>query len=267
MTDRVAVAVNDVSHFYGDRAALSHVSLDVARGEMFGVVGPNGSGKSTLFRILTTLLAPTRGSASILGLDVSSSPNEVRRSIGVVFQESILDGKLTLEENLLHHGHLYGLWGKALRVRVTDLLAMIKLEDRRKDHVETLSGGLRRRGELAVCLLHEPPVLLLDEPTVGLDPVARHEFWNDVARMRVAKELTVLLTTHLMDEADRCDRLVLLREGEVCALASPDDLKSEMGYDILTVRTERVAWARWARLAKGCAALPVPARSLPLVAA
>ncbi len=242
MTDGLAVEARDVSHFYGERAALLHVSMSVRQGEMFGIVGSNGSGKSTLFRILTTLILPSEGTASVLGASIHDQPKLVRSSIGVVFQESILDGKLTLRENLLHHGHLYGMWGKSLRARVDKLLAMTKLTDRRDDRVETLSGGLRRRGELAGCLMHEPPVLLLDEPTVGLDPIARREFWDDVAEMRVDRGLTVLLTTHLMDEADRCTRLALLREGEVLALASPDELKRDMGYDIVTIRTARPDW-------------------------
>jgi len=239
LSDEIAVEVKGISYFYGDRTALGDVSMNILRGEMFGVVGPNGSGKSTLFRILATLLPPARGTACVLGESVTTRAKQVRGKIGVVFQDSILDGKLTLKENLIHHGHLYGMWGKALRRRVDELLAMTRLEERRNDRVETLSGGLRRRGELAECLMHGPPVLLLDEPTVGLDPVARREFWEDVGNMQAARELTVLLSTHLMDEADRCDRLLLLREGEVFALASPDDLKRKMGYDIITVRTER----------------------------
>ncbi|MDA1190913.1 MAG: ABC transporter ATP-binding protein [Candidatus Poribacteria bacterium] len=232
-----AVEARNLTHKYGDRTALRKVSMVVSQGSLFGIVGPNGSGKSTLFRILSTLQKPTDGSATVLGSDTLAASSLVRQKLGVVFQNSILDGKLTLRENLLHHGQYYGLGGRRLRERVDAALGQLRLADRAKDKVETLSGGMRRRGELAGCLLHEPPVLLLDEPTVGLDPVARRDFWDTITRIRAERSMTILVTTHLMDEAERCDRLALLHQGEVVALASPDELKADMGFDVITIRT------------------------------
>jgi ABC-2 type transport system ATP-binding protein len=230
-----AVETVALSHFYGKRPALSQVSLRAVEGELFGVVGPNGSGKSTLFSILATLLRPSEGAAAVLGLDVCRQADQVRRHIGIVFQSSCLDPKLTLGENLCHYGHFQGLYGRALQRRAEAILSRAGLTDRRRDLVGQLSGGLRRRGELARALLHEPRVLLLDEPSAGLDPVARREFWNYVAELRAERQLTVLLTTHLMDEAERCDRLALLHRGEVLSMAAPDALKREMGYDVITL--------------------------------
>lgn len=231
-----AVEVRDLSHRYGARLALSEVSLDVPNGCMYGLLGPNGGGKSTLFRVLSTLLRPTRGTARVLGHDVRAEPSAVRARIGVVLQGSYLDGKLTVRENLTHRGHLHGIRGRTLRNAIDEQLAQVGLRDRATDRVETLSGGLRRRCELAGCMLHDPSLLLLDEPSVGLDPVARSEFWTALEAAKRERDLTILLTSHLMDEAERCDRLALLDQGQVVAEATPEELKSNMGYEVITVQ-------------------------------
>jgi len=233
----LAVEVTNLSFAYGERVALKKVSFAVGRGDVFGIVGPNGSGKSTLFKLLATLLDPSDGTALICQYDIRRAPGRVRAHIGVVFQSSSLDGKLTLEENLRYYGQFYGLQGAVLRNRVETVLTRLGLSDRRSDLVEQLSGGLRRRADVARCLLHQPEVLLLDEPTTGLDPVARRELWRYLDEIRAERQLTILLTTHLMSEADRCDQLALLHRGEIVALASPEELKRQMGYDVLTLHT------------------------------
>jgi ABC-2 type transport system ATP-binding protein len=232
-----AVNVREVLHRYGDRVALDDVSLSAPAGCTYGLIGPNGGGKSTLFRILSTLLRPTSGSARVLGHDVSTDARTVRRLIGVVLQGSYLDGKLTVRENLTHRGHLHGRRGRSLRVSVDAALDHVRLSARANDIVEELSGGLRRRCELAGCMLHDPSVLLLDEPTAGLDPVARGEFWSALEAAKQERNLTILLTSHLMDEAERCDRLALLDHGRIVAEATPAELKNDMGYEIITLES------------------------------
>ncbi|MBT3266927.1 ABC transporter ATP-binding protein [Candidatus Poribacteria bacterium] len=232
-----AVDVRALSHRYGERLALNRVSLAVPTGSIYGLLGPNGGGKSTLFRVLSTLLRPTDGTALVLGRDVRTDASKIRPLIGVVLQGSYLDGKLTVRENLMHRGRLHGLHGARLKKGIVDRLAQSGLADRISDRVETLSGGLRRRCELAGCMLHDPSVLLLDEPTAGLDPVARAEFWTALEAAKAERDLTILLTSHLMDEAERCDRLALLNAGEVVAEATPDELKSSMGYEVITVQS------------------------------
>lgn len=231
------VAVEDLSHRYGSRAALSQVSFAVAAGSVFGLLGPNGSGKSTLFRILSTVLAPSEGRAMVAGFDVVNDPGEVRCKIGVVFQSQSLDRKLTVEENLKAQGHLYGLAGAPLRGRVSDALGRLGLDDRRSDIVGSLSGGLMRRVEIAKAVLHEPSVLLMDEPSTGLDPVARREMWQYLDDLRKTREVTILVTTHLLDEADRCDRLLLLHQGRIVAEGAPAELKSRVGGDVVVLES------------------------------
>ncbi len=231
-----AVEVRDLRFSYRDREVLRGLSFSVAPGEVFGLLGPNGGGKTTLFRILTTFLAPGGGSAAVFGADLATEPDRVRREIGVVFQAQSLDKKLTLAENLTHQGHLYGLRGAPLAARVDELLKRFGLGDRARERVEKLSGGLRRRVELAKGLLHGPRLLVLDEPTAGLDPGARREFWAELERQRREAGTTVLFTTHLMEEADRCDRVANLDAGALVALAAPDRLKAEVGGDVVTVR-------------------------------
>lgn len=230
-----AISVERLSRSYGPRVALEDLSLQVAPGELFGVLGPNGGGKTTLFRILATLIPPGAGRATIAGHDVVRDVSAVRRSLGVVFQNPALDVHLTVRENLRHQGHLFGLAGAALNRRLDELLTLFSLADRARDKVVALSGGLRRRVELARALLVRPKVLLLDEPTVGLDPAIRRDFWAVINRLRAGESLTVMVTTHLLDEADRCDRVALLDAGRLVALDTPAALKSKVGGDVIVV--------------------------------
>jgi ABC-2 type transport system ATP-binding protein len=200
---------------------------------LFGLLGPNGSGKTTLFRILSTLMIPTSGHALVMGCDAAHDAASLRRRIGVVFQAQSVDPKLTAYENLWHQGHLYGLRGSALKTRVAEILSRVGLADRAKERVETFSGGMQRRIELAKGLLHRPGVLLLDEPTTGLDPGARRDLWQYLQILRDEERVSVLVTTHLMEEAERCDRLAILNEGNLVALGTPTELKSEIGGDVI----------------------------------
>lgn len=231
-----AVTVSDLCHSYGERRAVSGVSFDVAQGELFGILGPNGGGKSTTFRILATLVTPQSGTASVLGHDVVRERETVRRMIGVAFQSPALDVKLTVGENLMHHGHLYGMSGSDLRERMHAALERTRLDERASEMVESLSGGLRRQLELAKSLLTSPAVLLLDEPTVGLDPQARDEFWRLVSDLRRDERMTVVATTHLLEEAAACDRIAILDEGRLVALGTPSALCGEIDGDIVTLR-------------------------------
>jgi ABC-2 type transport system ATP-binding protein len=231
-----ALATNELTHRYGERVALDHVSLQVESREIFGLLGPNGGGKTTLFRILSTLVRPTSGSATVLGLDLFRETGALRSRIGVVFQAPSLDKKLKVRENLAHQGHLYGLSGAALRERIDQLLLEFNLRDRADDLVETLSGGLQRRVEIAKSLLHRPEFLLLDEPSTGLDPGARIDLWQTLYRLRDQQGVTVLLTTHLMEEAERCDRVAIIDRGKIVASGTPDDLRAEIGGDVVSAR-------------------------------
>jgi ABC-2 type transport system ATP-binding protein len=227
------ISAENLVHRYGDRTALNGVSFDVHPAELFGLLGPNGSGKTTLFRILSTLMVPNAGRATIMGYDAVRDPARLRRQIGVVFQAQSVDLKLTAYENLWHQGHLYGLRGSALKKRINEILTRVGLADRAKDMVETFSGGMQRRIELAKGLLHHPSVLLLDEPTTGLDPGARRDLWQYLQILRDEEHVSVLVTTHLMEEAERCDRLAIMNEGNLVALGTPAELKSEIGGDVV----------------------------------
>ncbi len=227
------ISVQNLLHRYDNRTALNGVSFGVRPAELFGLLGPNGSGKTTLFRILSTLMIPTAGRAIVMGFDVAQAAASVRRQIGVVFQAQSVDLKLTAYENLWHQGHLYGLRGAPLSKRVAEILSRVGLADRAKERVETFSGGMQRRIELAKGLLHHPAVLLLDEPTTGLDPGARRDLWQYLAILRDEEQVSVLVTTHLMEEAERCDRLAIMNEGNVVALGTPTELKNEIGCDVV----------------------------------
>ena len=235
------ISVQNLVHRYADRTALNGVSFDVRPAELFGLLGPNGSGKTTLFRILSTLMVPSGGRATILGCDVAQQPSQVRRQIGVVFQAQSIDVKLTAYENLWHQGHLYGLRGTPLKKRIQEILSRVGLTDRAAELVETFSGGMQRRIELAKGLLHHPGVLLLDEPTTGLDPGARRDLWQYLAMLRDEEQVSVLVTTHLMEEAERCDRLAIMNEGNLVALGTPAELKSEIGGDVILLETSHDA--------------------------
>jgi len=230
-----AIEVADLSFSYGDRPALSTVEFTIARGEIFGFLGPNGGGKSTLFRLLSTLVPIQSGDARILGCDLRGATQALRRKIGVVFQSPSLDGKLTVTENLAIHGNLYGMRGARLKGRTQAMLARLDVSDRAGDLAETLSGGLRRRVELAKALLHEPELLLLDEPSTGLDPAARREFFNLLSRLRESDGVTIVLTTHYMEEAERCDRIGVLDRGRLVAIAPPGELKQRVGGDVMVI--------------------------------
>ena len=230
-----AVHVEGLAYSYNGTEALRGVGFTVGSGEIFGLLGPNGGGKTTVFRILSTLLLPAAGRASVFGVDVAGDPLAVRRRIGVVFQNQSLDRRLTAKENLVHQGHLYGLHGKPLELRIDEVLTRLGLADRGDSVVETLSGGLRRRVELAKGLLHQPDLLLLDEPSTGIDPGARLDFWEYLQLLRRQEGVTVLLTTHLLDEADKCDRLAILDRGAIVADGTPAELKSRIGGDVVAL--------------------------------
>jgi ABC-2 type transport system ATP-binding protein len=232
-----AIRVTRLRHLYADRVALDDVDFGVAQGEIFGLLGPNGGGKTTLFRILSTLMRPTAGTAAVFGNSVVSAPHLVRRKLGVVFQYPSLDGKLTVAENLSCHGYLYGMHGHALQERAAVMLKRVGLADRARDRVETLSGGLQRRVELAKALLPQPRLLLLDEPSSGLDPGARRDFLRYLQQLRRDEGVTIVLTTHFMDEAERCDRVAILHRGSLISVASPSALKHEVGGDVVVLQT------------------------------
>ncbi|MGE5325390.1 MAG: ATP-binding cassette domain-containing protein [Actinomycetota bacterium] len=232
------IQVQDLRHTYGKRAALNGVSFAVETGEIFALLGPNGSGKTTLFRILSTLMLPSGGRALVAGFDAARQPDEVRRRIGVVFQAQSVDIKLTAAENLWHQGHLYGLHGAELKQRIAAILGRVALADRANERVETFSGGMQRRVELAKGLMHHPSVLLLDEPTTGLDPGARRDLWQYLQQLRTQENVSVIVTTHLMEEAERCDRLAILNAGQVVALGTPSELRSQIGGDVILLETE-----------------------------
>ena len=233
----VALSIQRLTHRYGERLALNQLTLDVARGEVFGILGPNGSGKTTLFRVLSTLLPPQQGEVALLGLGLAAETMEVRRRMGVVFQAPSLDKKLTVAENIRHQAALYGVPRAEWKPRTERLLKQFRLEERANERTESLSGGLRRRAELAKGLVHEPEFLLLDEPSTGLDPGARADLW-DCLRQLQADGATIVLTTHLLEEADRCDRLAILDRGELVALGAPDALRSAIGGDSLTLAVD-----------------------------
>ena len=238
LSNEAAVRVDHVSHHYGTRKALDNVSFEVRRGEIFGLLGPNGGGKTTLFKILSTALTPSDGTATIMGFDIRTQANDVRQRIGIVFQNPSLDKKLTVLENLRYHGQLYGLRGRDLTDRVNEMMDRLMIADRAGNLVETLSGGLARRVELAKGLLHRPEVLILDEPSVGLDPGARRDLWLYLQKLREKEGVTILVTTHLVDEGDRSDHVLILNLGQVVAFGTPESLKREIGGDVIAITTK-----------------------------
>ena len=226
------IKVENLSYAYGTRQALAGVTFSISQGEVFGFLGPNGSGKTTLFKILSTLIPVDQAAVNILGHELASESQSVRQYLGVVFQHPSLDLKLTVTENLRHHGHLYGLQGSTLKQRIQEALNQFELTDRAHEGVETLSGGLQRRAELAKATLHKPKLLLLDEPSTGLDPGARRSFREYLVSLQ---ETTVVLTTHILDDAEACDRVAILNAGELVAIGTPDELKGQVSGDIVIV--------------------------------
>ncbi len=246
MSGAPAVIVEDLRKSFDDLVAVDGVTFDVAAGESFGFLGPNGAGKSTTINILCTLLRPTGGSASVAGFDVATRPADVRRHIGLVFQDPTLDEYLTAEENLRFHAELYGVPRETTEDRLRDVLEMVELWDRRKSIVSTFSGGMRRRLEIARGLLHSPRVLFLDEPTVGLDPQTRAHIWSYIEELRKREAITIFLTTHYMDEAEHCDRIAIIDHGKIVAIDSPEALKASVGQDRVELVTadDQVAMAQ-----------------------
>ena len=238
------VEISGLSFSYGTRPALDDLALRIDAGEVFGFLGPNGSGKTTLFRILSTLIPAPAGRVRVLGLDPAQDRDRIRSRIGVVFQSPSLDKQLTAEENLIHQGHLYGMSGADLRRRVRQALQTVGLDERSRELVGQFSGGMRRRVEVAKGLLHDPKLLLLDEPSTGLDPAARIDLWRHLKQINEQAGVTVLVTTHLMEEAERCSRLAIMQRGRLLACDAPDALKERIGGDVITIASSRPAEVR-----------------------
>ena len=231
------IQVENLVRRFGAIEAVKGVSFDVHAGEVFGFLGPNGAGKTTTISMLCTLLRPTGGSARVNGFDVARQRSDVRRSIGLVFQQTTLDETLTAEQNLRFHAYAYAVPAAVREARMRELLDMVELWDRRRSTVRTFSGGMKRRLELARGLLHHPRVLFLDEPTLGLDPQTRQHIWTYLTALREREGLTIFLTTHYMDEAENCGRIAVIDHGAIIALDTPDGLKNAMGGDLVVLGT------------------------------
>jgi ABC-2 type transport system ATP-binding protein len=236
--DGPAVSVSGLVRRYGELEAVRGIDLCVDADETFGFLGPNGAGKSTTINILCTLIRPTEGSARVAGYDVVGERDEVRRNIGLVFQDTTLDGYLTAERNLRLHAELYGMPRSLIAPRVRDVLDMVGLWDRRNSKVSTFSGGMKRRLEIARGLLHSPRVLFLDEPTIGLDPQTRASIWSYIRELRNREHITIFMTTHYMDEAEYCDRIAIIDQGKIIALDTPQALKASIGKDRVQIHTD-----------------------------
>jgi ABC-2 type transport system ATP-binding protein len=232
-----AIEVEDLVKTYGEVPAVRGVSFTVGRGEVFGFLGPNGAGKSTTINMLCTLVRPTSGTARVSGFDIVQQRDDVRRHIGLVFQDPTLDGYLTAEQNLRLHAELYGVDAGAIRTRMRQMLEMVDLWDRRGQPVQTYSGGMRRRLEIARGLLHSPHVMFLDEPTIGLDPQSRSSIWRYIRALQEAEGTTIFMTTHSMDEAEACDRIAIMDRGEIVVLDTPEALKASVGADRVALGT------------------------------
>jgi ABC-2 type transport system ATP-binding protein len=232
------VEVNGLVKRYGEVEAVKGIDFAVARGEIFGFLGPNGAGKSTTINMLCTLVRPSGGSALVAGHDVVSERDEVRRNIGLVFQDTTLDGYLSAEQNLRLHAELYGVARDAVRERMRQVMEMVGLWDRRGSLVNTFSGGMKRRLEIARGLLHSPRVLFLDEPTVGLDPQTRSSIWRYIRELKAREDITIFLTTHYMDEAEYCDRIAIIDQGRIIVLDTPQELKAKVGSDRVQIQTD-----------------------------
>jgi ABC-2 type transport system ATP-binding protein len=232
-----AVVVRGLEKRYGDIEAVRGIDLDIPKGEVFGFLGPNGAGKSTTIKMLCTLVSPTGGSAAVAGHDVVRERDDVRKKIGLVFQETTLDDYLTAHNNLQFHGELYGVPKAELPGRVRKVMEMVGLWERKDSRVSTFSGGMKRRLEIARGLVHAPEVLFLDEPTIGLDPQTRATIWRYIRELREQNEITIFLTTHYMDEAEHCDRIGIMDAGRIVALDAPASLKAAVGADRVQIRT------------------------------
>jgi ABC-2 type transport system ATP-binding protein len=233
-----AIVVNDLVKRFGELEAVRGVDFEVAPGEVFGFLGPNGAGKTTTINMLCTLAKPTAGSATVAGHDVVTERDDVRRNIGLVFQDPTLDGYMSAGENLKLHAELYGLKSSLVAPRMEQVLRMVGLWERKDSVVGTFSGGMRRRLEIARGMMHSPRVLFLDEPTIGLDPQTRRSIWSYIKELKEREEITIFMTTHYMDEAEWCDRIAIMDHGEIVALDSPERLKAQVGTDRVTIQTD-----------------------------
>ncbi len=232
------MSVNGLVKSYDEVEAVRGIDFEVHSGEIFGFLGPNGAGKSTTINMLCTLVRPSGGSAQVAGHDVVSERDEVRRNIGLVFQDTTLDGYLTAEQNLRLHAELYGVPRELVDERMRQVMEMVSLWDRRGGMVNTFSGGMKRRLEIARGLLHSPRVLFLDEPTVGLDPQTRSSIWSYIRELKTREDITIFLTTHYMDEAEYCDRIAIMDQGRIIVLDSPEALKAKVGSDRVQIQTD-----------------------------
>jgi ABC-2 type transport system ATP-binding protein len=256
------IEVNDLTKKFGSLVAVDRLNFTVRSGEVFGLLGPNGAGKTTTLSILCTILKPTSGTAIINGFDVTRHPSQVRGSIGIVFQEPSIDDRLTGRENMEMHANLYGVPGNEQQKRIEELLKLVELEGRADSLMKTYSGGMRRRLEIARGLIHHPKVLFLDEPTLGLDPQTREHIWSYITQLSNRENITMILTTHYMEEADKlCDRIAIIDYGKIIALDEPERLKEELEGDIIFVKTDmvrelserlsKIEWAKDVKLLEG----------------
>lgn len=234
----LAVEVRKLVFRYGERLALDKLDLSIPAGQIFALLGPNGSGKSTLFRILASLESNWDGEIGVLDIDLRQHPNRVRQMLGVVFQSPSLDKKLTVRENLTCQGFLYGLGRSLLKSRIDEVTEQLGIRDRLDDRVEVLSGGLKRRVELAKGMLHRPQLLLMDEPSTGLDPASRLDLWAAISQLQQAHRVSVVLTTHLLEEAEKAYEIGILDSGKCVASGSPEALRRELGSQVLTVQSQ-----------------------------
>lgn len=233
-----AIEVENLTKEFNGFVAVDHISFSIKSGEVFGLLGPNGAGKTTTMSMLSTMLKPTAGKASVNGFDILKKEDDVRKSIGIVFQDQSLDEELTAYENMDFHGRLYRIPKDLREKRIKDLLKLVELEDKKDNLVKTYSGGMRRRLEIARGLLHEPRVLFLDEPTLGLDPQTRNHLWNYIDKLNKEKGITIILTTHYMEEADKlCDRIAIIDKGKIIALDTSDRLKESIGGDVIEINS------------------------------
>jgi len=231
------ISVKNLAKTFDGITAVNDISFEVQEGTIFGFLGPNGAGKTTTINILCTLLSPTSGSASIAGHDCMKNPSDVRKAIGIVFQDTTLDKDLTAYENLIFHAYLYNVPKKEMRDRVHDVLNFVDLYDRKNDLVKKFSGGMKRRLEVARGMIHHPRVLFLDEPTLGLDPQSRTNLWEFIKRLPEKHNVTIFMTTHYMEEAEVCDKIAIIDTGKIISIGSPDELKRTVGGDIVYVKT------------------------------
>jgi ABC-2 type transport system ATP-binding protein len=234
----ISINVQNLTKKFEHLVAVNNISFSIESGEVFGLLGPNGAGKTTTISMLSTLLKPSSGTASVNGFDINSSQDDVRKSIGIVFQDPSLDDELTAYENMDFHGRLYRIPKEIRKKKIIELLKLVELEERKNDIVKTFSGGMKRRLEIARGLLHEPKILFLDEPTLGLDPQTRNHLWQYIINLNKEKHITIILTTHYMDEADKlCNRVAIIDHGKIIALDAPSKLKEKIGGDVINIES------------------------------